>query len=196
MDTGSGPAILLYLDLDNFKPFNDHSGFRQGDRVIIMLAELITLRTKQYDPEIFVGHVGGDDFFVGFQYKTENELNSFRSMVYSFVQEFQEDALTFYTPEEKKQRYIVARDRSGRIARVGLLRASAGILVLPDGLSGYTEETLFQEIALVKHESKADSYGYFEKFLKCSLPKNLNHSSEEDYCRSESRAGGSSSFSP
>ncbi|MFX7506900.1 diguanylate cyclase, partial [Acinetobacter baumannii] len=55
--------IACYLDLDNFKPFNDKYGFRAGDRALLMFSEL--LKMLQVGNDIFVGHVGGDDFFVG-----------------------------------------------------------------------------------------------------------------------------------
>ena len=54
--------VLAYMDLDNFKAFNDAYGFRQGDRAILLFAELMRKQFQQ--DNIFLGHVGGDDFFV------------------------------------------------------------------------------------------------------------------------------------
>src|SRR5438094_400768 len=50
---------LLYVDIDRFKEFNDHYGFTRGDRVITMLAEVLTCVAGE---QLFVGHIGGDDF--------------------------------------------------------------------------------------------------------------------------------------
>lgn len=51
-----------YCDIDNFKPFNDKFGYRMGDEIILLLAEL--LKTHLPQATNFVGHVGGDDFIV------------------------------------------------------------------------------------------------------------------------------------
>lgn len=57
--------IAAYIDVDNFKPYNDTYGYRRGDDVIQMLGDLIC---EAVDLRIdFVGHIGGDDFFVVFQ---------------------------------------------------------------------------------------------------------------------------------
>ena len=62
----SGTAYhFAYLDFDYFKPFNDKYGFRTGDRAILMCADI--LRSAFGKEGRFVGHVGGDDFFVAFR---------------------------------------------------------------------------------------------------------------------------------
>lgn len=57
--------MVLYLDFDNFKAFNDYYGFEHGDRAIILVAEIISRAVKEHgnedDP---VGHIGGDDFVI------------------------------------------------------------------------------------------------------------------------------------
>lgn len=59
------PFSIAYCDLDNFKPFNDCYGYKQGDEVIKKTAELFL---ENIDPRLdFVGHVGGDDFIIIFR---------------------------------------------------------------------------------------------------------------------------------
>ncbi len=54
---------VAYLDLDNFKSYNDKYGFLRGDEIIKMTARLLTNAVRKLDyPGGFVGHVGGDDF--------------------------------------------------------------------------------------------------------------------------------------
>ncbi|MEQ1668541.1 MAG: GGDEF domain-containing protein [Sulfuriferula sp.] len=54
-----------YADLDNFKPFNDVFGYAHGDELIKLTAcVLVAVADEDVD---FVGHIGGDDFFVLFQ---------------------------------------------------------------------------------------------------------------------------------
>jgi EAL domain-containing protein (putative c-di-GMP-specific phosphodiesterase class I)/CBS domain-containing protein len=54
-----------YVDLDNFKPFNDVFGYAHGDELIKLTARVLSAVADQ-DVD-FVGHIGGDDFFMLFQ---------------------------------------------------------------------------------------------------------------------------------
>lgn len=59
------PFAVLYIDLDNFKAFNDAYGFLQGDEMIRLLASVLQQVVKQYGNfGDLVGHIGGDDFVV------------------------------------------------------------------------------------------------------------------------------------
>lgn len=59
------PFAVLYIDLDNFKAFNDAYGFLQGDEMIRLLANVLQQIVKQYGNRgDLVGHIGGDDFVV------------------------------------------------------------------------------------------------------------------------------------
>ncbi len=60
------PFAVGYIDIDNFKPFNDHFGFATGDRLIAGLGRLLKRIFSRYHG--FVGHIGGDDFI----YITDN----------------------------------------------------------------------------------------------------------------------------
>jgi len=62
---GAEPWSILYLDLDNFKAFNDVYGFLTGNDLIRLVGRICQRVVRQYgDPDDFVGHVGGDDFIV------------------------------------------------------------------------------------------------------------------------------------
>ncbi len=54
-------ALLLYLDLNRFKPINDRFGHAEGDRALCEMASL--LRTTVRDTDI-VARLGGDEFAV------------------------------------------------------------------------------------------------------------------------------------
>lgn len=54
---------VLYLDLDNFKAYNDIYGFLKGDQIIEYTANTIIRGIHESELEnTFVGHIGGDDF--------------------------------------------------------------------------------------------------------------------------------------
>jgi len=56
---------LCYIDLTNFKSFNDRYGFERGDKVIQASANILVQSVhEQGTPSDFIGHIGGDDFVV------------------------------------------------------------------------------------------------------------------------------------
>ena len=57
--------VAAYIDIDSFKPYNDTFGYRRGDDVIHALGRLCCEIADQRQD--FVGHIGGDDFFIVFQ---------------------------------------------------------------------------------------------------------------------------------
>jgi EAL domain-containing protein (putative c-di-GMP-specific phosphodiesterase class I)/GGDEF domain-containing protein/CBS domain-containing protein len=54
-----------YCDLDNFKPFNDIYGYDRGDEIILLLSGI--LKDEVDTSRDFLGHIGGDDFFILFR---------------------------------------------------------------------------------------------------------------------------------
>lgn len=82
---------VAYFDLNNFKPYNDHYGYKAGDNVIVTLAKII--QSLITHPQDFIGHVGGDDFVVLFRSETwESVCNKIISAFDRKVAEFYDDA--------------------------------------------------------------------------------------------------------
>ncbi|MBS3897668.1 MAG: EAL and GGDEF domain-containing protein [Dethiobacter sp.] len=58
-------SSIIYIDLDEFKSYNDTYGFKRGDQMIVLLSKIILHCTGKYGAEEdFVGHIGGDDLIV------------------------------------------------------------------------------------------------------------------------------------
>lgn len=99
-----GKYTIYYLDIDNFKAFNDTYGFEKGDEVIRILADILKERAGKED---FVGHIGGDDFVMICQgYQPQEFVDRIRK-------EFEEKARQLYNERHKQQNYITARNRHG-----------------------------------------------------------------------------------
>ncbi|OAN45683.1 hypothetical protein A6A04_07420 [Paramagnetospirillum marisnigri] len=143
-------AVLAYIDFDNFKPFNDTYGFRQGDRAILLFAELCR---KAADPQTwFLGHIGGDDFFVGLKGASEAEA---ATAIGDLIRQFTSDAESFYDAEARQRRCITAQDREGHVKSFPLLSASAVLLVLPPGNREVSADDISSAIASRKKEAKS-----------------------------------------
>jgi len=56
------PLFLIMIDLDNFKRLNDCFGHREGDRVLKILARVLTASTRRNVDTVF--RYGGDEFTV------------------------------------------------------------------------------------------------------------------------------------
>jgi diguanylate cyclase (GGDEF)-like protein len=84
------PFWVAYADLDFFKPFNDVFGYEHGDAVIRLLGDVLVAQAdKTVD---FVGHIGGDDFFVIYQtddweQRCQNVLQQFDAGVQAYAQQ-------------------------------------------------------------------------------------------------------------
>jgi diguanylate cyclase (GGDEF)-like protein len=121
---GSGaPFALLYVDLDNFKAFNDFYGFLRGDEAIKSLAQCVTQVVQRYPGyESFVGHVGGDDFIAIV------EPTAAESVAKEVIALWDEQAPSLYEQEDVARGHIEVLDRRKRPHRFGLLTVSVGIV--------------------------------------------------------------------
>ncbi len=147
---GGGAAVLAYVDFDNFKPFNDIYGFRLGDRAILLFAELC--RKAAQSRNWFLGHIGGDDFFIGIKDSTPEEAVV---EVSTLITRFAQDAESFYDAPAREHRSIIAQDREGNVKSFPLLSASAVLVVVPVDSQGASVDDVSAAIAARKKESKA-----------------------------------------
>ncbi|MFA6021837.1 MAG: diguanylate cyclase, partial [Rhodospirillales bacterium] len=140
---------FVYFDFDNFKPFNDRFGFRQGDRAILLFTDI--LGKKLIGRNWFVGHVGGDDFFVGGDGLSQDEVLATIAML---GREFSEQITSFYDAETRAQGYIEGADRAGQMRRFPLMTVSAAILALPDARTTLSVDDVAPVISKLKKEAK------------------------------------------
>jgi diguanylate cyclase (GGDEF)-like protein len=117
--TAGEKMAILWLDLDSFKAFNDRYGFIRGDKAIGYLADV--LRTVTADlPDIFIGHIGGDDFVVICPPAVAEELAE------AIVRRFDRDVASLYDPADAEAGSIKVTDRRGEVRDVPLLTLSIG----------------------------------------------------------------------
>ena len=113
---------IIYFDFNDFKPFNDIYGFRQGDRAILIFSELLQ---KRYPKNSFIAHIGGDDFFVGL---TDFAFEDVFKLTLDVQNEFKYSAKNLYSNEDKELGYIVSKDRFGTTRNFNLLSVSCAIV--------------------------------------------------------------------
>lgn len=148
-------AVLVYFDFDNFKPFNDTYGFRQGDRAIMLFTDLMKKRFATTDA--FLGHVGGDDFFLGLRGCT---LATVEWQIRNLLETFRQDVESFYSPEARASGYIEVRDRNDEYRRFPLMGVSAAVIEMPAGARTVSVDGLSARFALLKKSAKKECGGF------------------------------------
>ncbi|WP_316976294.1 GGDEF domain-containing protein [Shumkonia mesophila] len=140
---------FVYFDFDNFKPFNDRFGFRQGDRAILLFAEI--LGKKLIGGNWFVGHIGGDDFFVGADRLARDDI---LARISALVEDFGAQITSFYDAESRANGHIEGADRAGQIRRFPLMTVSAAILELPEVRTTLSVDDVAPAISELKKRAK------------------------------------------
>lgn len=127
---------ILYLDLDNFKSYNDIYGFSNGDKIIEFTSKIITknILSKSQEIKSFVGHIGGDDF-VAIIDKTE-----YKDICEKIVNEFDNNVLEFFTKEDRERGYLKVLNRKGIIEKFPLTSISIGVVeIKPENIKNILE---------------------------------------------------------
>jgi diguanylate cyclase (GGDEF)-like protein len=112
----------LYVDIDNFKPYNEIYGFPQGDTVIRELASIIDETVRRFgNYDDFIGHGGGDDFVI----LTTPEKAS--RIAEEIISAFEQKVPSFYREEDLKRGYSILMDRVGRENYIPIMTLSIGV---------------------------------------------------------------------
>jgi len=140
--------VAAYVDIDNFKPFNDAFGYRRGDDVIQTLGRLIgEVADERTD---FVGHIGGDDFFVVFQ-SVDWEMRCWH-----LVRAFAEAMNAMLSPEEQARGGYMAENRRGELSYQALPTLSIGaVRVAPGELESHREVAAAASVAKKQAKKRA-----------------------------------------
>jgi diguanylate cyclase (GGDEF)-like protein len=150
------PYFFVYFDFNNFKSYNDKYGFRHGDRLILRFSEL--LKSANTSANRFVGHIGGDDFFLGIRGGAIDDVLVSTKQV---AHQFKYDAESFYDPDARKHGYIVSTGRNGQEMQTPLITVSCVILQLPKFIGRTTTaENIGNIIAELKKEAKSSPDGF------------------------------------
>jgi diguanylate cyclase (GGDEF)-like protein len=126
---------VIYADLDNFKAYNDVYGYSNGDRIIVLTADILTDQTALFgNPDDFVGHVGGDDFIL------VSTPDKAEQICRSVIAEFDDKVLNFYNEEDRERGVITTKNRKGEIDTFPLMSISMAIVTNERrGISAYVE---------------------------------------------------------
>jgi diguanylate cyclase (GGDEF)-like protein len=114
---------VLYLDVDNFKAYNDVYGFARGDTAIKMIADILADNSRTFgSPNDFIGHIGGDDFVI----VTSPEYVD--ALCENIIKEFDERVPELYSDEDRKAGFISTANRRGDIIKYPIMSISIAVV--------------------------------------------------------------------
>jgi GGDEF domain-containing protein len=149
---GQNPYCIIYIDIDNFKAYNDAYGFENGDLILKFVADTITGSATNGE---FVGHIGGDDFVVICDYHDGS------AVCREIIKTFAAGINSFYRDTDLENGFIVSTNRHGvvdsfpiaSLSIAGISNKSIGILHISD---------FSKAIAQLKKKCKKHHGNYFE----------------------------------
>lgn len=140
--------VILYIDLDNFKAYNDVYGFSAGDEMIKFTARTIVNNVhKNEEDNNFVGHIGGDDFIAIVEDKKYEEICQ------GIIAEFDKGVSKYFNKEDIEKGYLEVPNRKGIVEEFPITSISIGAVEVDVGRFNNTLE-IGEVGAQVKHLSK------------------------------------------
>lgn len=118
-----------YIDIDNFKAYNDIYGYHQGDEVIKWTSKIIEEVLHDSDPRgngngqrgHFLGHIGGDDFIL------VADFGSVRNLCETVAKKFDQGIRDWYRWRHRLRGYIETKDRQGNFHQFPLMTLSIAV---------------------------------------------------------------------
>ncbi|QDR83350.1 GGDEF domain-containing protein [Sporomusa termitida] len=140
----SEPFAVMYLDLDNFKAYNDKYGFERGDKVLLLTAQVLSRSIgKSGSVDDFLGHIGGDDFIL------ITKPDNVPSLAASIIGLFDREIKGQYHAADLSKGYLEIKNRKGQPEHFPIM--SISIAVVSNRLHKFTN---YLEIAEAAAELK------------------------------------------
>lgn len=158
------PWSILYLDLDNFKAFNDVYGFLAGNNMILLVGHICQqVVYEDGNADDFVGHVGGDDFVV----VTTPDLAHL--LCRNILARYKQESMLLYRQEDLERGTISGLDRKGRPYQFPLVSLSIGV-VSSQGRRFQSSDEIGTLVAEAKRHAKQSPNNVFFLSSPCNTP--------------------------
>lgn len=139
---------MLYIDLDNFKAYNDVYGFSSGDEIIKFTAKVISKYVHSLENgNNFVGHIGGDDF-VAIINKTDYD-----KICQHIILAFDKGIEKFYSKNDILKGCVEIENRRGILEQFPLTTISVAVVEV-DPITFKSPLEIGEVGAQVKHRAK------------------------------------------
>lgn len=115
---------ILYIDIDNFKAYNDAYGFLEGNDLIKGVARMLdeVVNAANGTDLGFLGHIGGDDFVAITDPEKVDEVCR------RIIQRYDEEVRNHYNASDLSRGYFCAADRKGSVVQFPIATISIGVV--------------------------------------------------------------------
>ena len=114
---------VLYLDVDNFKAYNDVYGFARGDLSIKVIADVILDTIRNFGSQgDFVGHIGGDDFVI------ITDLEHTDIICENIISCFDQKIPELYSEDDRRAGFICTTNRKGDLICYPVMTVSIAVV--------------------------------------------------------------------
>ncbi len=114
---------IIYADLDHFKVYNDTYGFKNGDQIIRLAADILSWATRKHaGQDSSLCHIGGDDFVLITTPDTVSRICK------SVTRCFGRLVKNCYCAEDQNRGWINAKGRDGIEQNFPLMSISLGVI--------------------------------------------------------------------
>ncbi|AMK11700.1 diguanylate cyclase/phosphodiesterase [Pseudodesulfovibrio indicus] len=114
---------IIYGDLDHFKVYNDTYGFKNGDRIIKLAADIMSWATRKHAPQdARLCHIGGDDFVL------ITPPDAVQRLCKSITRCFGRLVRNCYCQEDQQRGWIKAKGRDDKEREYPLVTISLGVI--------------------------------------------------------------------
>jgi diguanylate cyclase (GGDEF)-like protein len=116
------PFAHLYIDLDNFKAYSDHYGYKVGSDAINLVGNLLREAVERHGgDDDLVGHIGGDDYVV---LTTPDRAET---LAKDIIKTFDSRVPELYQQKDLEAGFIIGKDRDGLKRSFPLLTISIAV---------------------------------------------------------------------
>ena len=161
------PFAVLFVDLSDFKAFNDRYGFDRGDEALRVLGDIVleaVERPGNGASSDFAGNIGGDDFVV------ITSVGRAEAVAARVCQLVDERMPYLYDDADRLAGRITSVDRQGRTRRFALMSVAVAIVS--------TEDRRFRHHSEIS-ESGTEIKGYLKQLGGSRFMKNRRRRASE-----------------
>ncbi len=114
---------VSYMDVDNFKSYNDYYGYSRGDQVIQLVSKIVlNLLESIGDKSDFLGHIGGDDFIL------ITSTEKVEQICTRIAEKFDQEIPAYYDQRDRERGYITTYNRQWKSQNFPLMTISLAIV--------------------------------------------------------------------
>jgi diguanylate cyclase (GGDEF)-like protein len=145
---------VCYVDIDDFKAYNDYYGYYYGDRMIRLTARIIRDVVFDICREGFVGHIGGDDFVCIVPPDQVSMICENIIKVFDAIVPYR------YAEEDRERGFIQTKNRKGELEDFCFLTISIAVVINQRGTFTHVGEMSHMLADLKKYSKSLQGSNY------------------------------------